>query len=138
MRQQSPARAEGWPASADPGKWQGVTMKGGAKVTALNLSGVPLKTLPAATSALKNLEILELRGCGLAAVPADVWRLPKLGRVDLKENALAAIPPEVEGAKALRVLDMRGNKIATSSKKLQIALEDKKVKLEVDANVAFS
>lgn len=82
-----------------------------AVVTALDLSGNRLTSLPSWIWTLQRVDDVLLGGNRLASIPEEIGDLVSLVRIDLSDNRLTQIPSGLSGCAALRRLDISGNRI---------------------------
>lgn len=104
----------GWLQTATPCSWYGVSCDAGSvHVLSLRSNGLS-GSLPAALSALGNLQELNLRSNGLGGViPPDLASLANLQVLNLRANAFSgAIPPNLSALAQLQRLDLRSNQLS--------------------------
>ena len=80
------------------------------KLTALNLDGNRLASVPSSLSLLANLNNLGLSNNRITSLPASLVRLRNLLRLSLSNNILASLPPWLGKFKKLKVLAVGGRK----------------------------
>jgi leucine-rich repeat protein SHOC2 len=82
-----------------------------ASVTALNLKGQNLKTLPD-ISKLVNLESLDLSYNAFTTIPAQLSKLPKLKILNLNNNAFTTLPANLSPLHNITTLRLDANPFA--------------------------
>ena len=85
---------------------------GRRRVTALDLDGLGLTTLPPHVAQLAKLTELHLANNRLASLPPEIGQCPNLVRLDLSHNRLTTLPPEIAQLEKLQSCDVSTNALA--------------------------
>ncbi len=82
-------------------------------LTELNLNQNRLTTLPPAIGLLAALRVLHLSHNQLSILPPEIGQLSQLTKLDLDQNKLSTLPPEIGQLTALTVLNLNRNQLST-------------------------
>lgn len=83
------------------------------KITALDLSGMGLSSLPPHVGQLSHLETLNLSRNQLTTLPPEITQLTNLQELDLSENELTILAPGIGRLTQLKHLTLWGNRLNT-------------------------